>query len=159
MSNLETMVNAIPDVDHSASGRVEFGCKYVRGDQEELGAILGIEDLHWPHRIERAELLSTVCAQSTEPSDWIVRKWLEGIASIIGSDSSVSATWRCKIEKKDWKIGARQYDISSTHSIRTIVTDETGETDHELVDIADCDSLSDWLESVAMVNGIITIEE
>ncbi len=149
MSNLQTMVNAIPDVDHSASGISDVGCDYVTGDQEELGAILGIEGLHWPHRIKRAELLSTVCANSTEPSDMVLRQWLVGIVSIIGSDSSVGgATVASK------HVGARQYNVSSTHSIRTIVTDETGETDHELVAIADCDSLSDWLESVAMVNGM-----
>lgn len=157
MSNLTTMVNAVLDVNHSASGEAELGSEYVNGDQLQLGSLVGISDLYWPHAITRAELLGAVLAQGKEPSDLVARRWLADTARCIGSDDTASATWLCSIEGKRWHIEARQYNVSATHCIRAIYADESGETDHELVDLADCESLGEWLESAAMVNGELTL--
>ena len=153
MSNLIAAVNAIPALDELNSG-------LVNGDQLDLGEILSIPtgdgELYWDHAISRTELLSSALKHGKEPDALALRRHLGNIARSLGSDDQANATWIDE-DGKTWKISARQYDVSDSHCIRAIYADESGETDHELIELADCETLGEWLESAAMVNGELTL--
>lgn len=148
-ANIQTIANAIPSIAEN--------CLTIDGNQCELGKLLEINELHWPHAIERDTLAAAIAKSGFQPTADDIGKALKLICAGIGSDAQVNAQWVHEHTGKIWDIAAREYLVSDTRAIRAIYALETGETDHELVLRETADSLEQWLEDNAMVNGNLTI--